>query len=466
MPQGAAAEQGKQITDPAEYNAYVAALNEQAPARKIQLLDDFLARYSYTVVKEDALELKLVAQQQAGRPFDGTARQILQVNPKNFRALLVLSFVFAQSAVNPQDPQLAQKLSEAEDLAKRGLEQVALLPEPATVSAADFQKSKNVAAATFQQVLGIVALNRKDYPGAQAALRQSGVLNPESAPVFYNLGVAYISERPTKASECFWAFARALGVEGSNALPPAGKQQVDDYLKKVYTQYHGSEEGLDKLKQDAKASPFPPAGFKVQPRSEIKAAESAPIANTSEGMNLRATSLETAIAGVVDIDTDRGRGSGFFVNSACLIITSEHVIRGAKKILVRTATDTPFVAHVLAKDAQRALALLSGNARSSTSLDLQDLREVAVGQEVYAIGGPLGLSGTVTRGIVSAIRTLAGVRFIQLDAAINPGNSGGPLVAQNGKVLGVITFKVKGYEGLNFAVASSEIDSAFGRLLR
>jgi hypothetical protein len=65
-------------------------------------------------------------------------------------------------------------------------------------------------------------------------------------------------------------------VEGSNALPPAGRQQVDDYLKKVYTQYHGSEEGLDKLKQDAKVSPFPPAGFKVMSRSEIEAAKPAP----------------------------------------------------------------------------------------------------------------------------------------------------------------------------------------------
>ena len=82
--------QNKQINDPAEYNAYVAALNEQAPARKIQLLDEFLAKYPNTVVKEDALELKLVAQQQAGQPFDVTARQVLQVNPRNFRALVVL----------------------------------------------------------------------------------------------------------------------------------------------------------------------------------------------------------------------------------------------------------------------------------------------------------------------------------------------------------------------------------------
>lgn len=268
--------QNKQITDTAEYNAYVAALGEQAPARKIQLLDEFLAKYPNTVVKEDALEVKLVAQQQAGQPFEATARQVLQVNPKNFRALLVLSFVFAQTGVNPQDPQLAQKLSEAEELAKRGVDQVATLPKPENISDPDFQKSKNVAGATFQQVLGIVALNRKDYPAAQVALRLSGELNPENAPVFYSLGDAYIRERPLKAAECFWAFARAIGVEGPNALSPAGKQQVDDYLKKVYTQYHGSEEGLDQIKQDAKASPFPPAGFKVMSRSEIEAAKPAP----------------------------------------------------------------------------------------------------------------------------------------------------------------------------------------------
>ncbi len=72
----------------------------------------------------------------------------------------------------------------------------------------------------------------------------------------------------------------------------------------------------------------------------------------------------------------------------------------------------------------------------------------------------------MTKGIVSALRTDGGIKYVQLDATINPGNSGGPLVSLDGAVLGINTFKLKGFEGLNFAVASSEIENAFGHLLR
>jgi len=65
------------------------------------------------------------------------------------------------------------------------------------------------------------------------------------------------------------------------------------------------------------------------------------------------------------------------------------------------------------------------------------------------------------------MRTInSGIHYIQLDATINPGNSGGPLLSRSGRVLGINTFKLKGYEGLNFAVLSSEVRSSFGRFLK
>src|SRR5262249_23060760 len=97
----------------------------------------------------------------------------------------------------------------------------------------------------------------------------------------------------------------------------------------------------------------------------------------------------------------------------------------------------------------------------------EDTAKISVGQDVFAVGNPLEFSGTVTKGIISATRTTGGgIRLIQIDAAINPGNSGGPLVSSSGKVLGANTFKRRGSEGLNFAVASDEIKNAFGRFLR
>ncbi len=262
----------KQITDTAEYNAYVGAINESDPARKVQLLDEFLAKYPNTVVKEDALELKLVAQQQAGQPYEQTARQVLQINSNNFRALLVLSFLFVQTPLSEQDPQYQQKLSDAENLARRGMGQIPSLPRPENVSEADFQKSKDLSAATFHQALGLVARHRKDFPAAQAEFKKGGELAPDDASIFYRLGDSYIAEKPPKYAEAFWAFARAAVLEGPRALPPAGKTQVNDYLTKAYTRYHGSEEGLDKLKESAKAAPFPPEGFRVVPESELKPA--------------------------------------------------------------------------------------------------------------------------------------------------------------------------------------------------
>jgi serine protease Do len=125
-----------------------------------------------------------------------------------------------------------------------------------------------------------------------------------------------------------------------------------------------------------------------------------------------------------------------------------------------------YVGKVLSQDADRDLALLSTNARSCTFLPLGDSKNAAIGNEIYAIGNPLGLSGTVTRGIISGLRSRSsGVSYIQIDASINPGNSGGPLLNQTGHVVGVTTFKVSGFEGLNFAVASNEIGNAFGRFL-
>jgi len=177
--------------------------------------------------------------------------------------------------------------------------------------------------------------------------------------------------------------------------------------------------------------------------------------------------LAKTLEGVLAIETDTGaEGSGFFVTDGCLVVTNAHVVEGAETIVLKTSSKKIFTAQVLAKDGGRDLALLRSNARICTALQLDDSGKALVGEEIYAIGNPLGFSGTVTRGIISARRTdNNGIQYIQLDATINPGNSGGPLLSRNGRVIGVNTFKVRGFEGLNFAIASDEIKTAFGQLL-
>ncbi len=264
--------QKKQITDPAEYNAYVAALNEPDAAKKIAALDAFLSKFPNTVVKEDALELKMVTQIQAQQSPQQAAKDLLQVNPRNLRALIILSNLFVQTPLMESDPQFQQKLQAAEEQSNAGLQ---VLPSfnPPNVSAEDLKKTKDAAAATFHEALGVVAMGRKQLDVAQKQFVKAAELTPENAALFYRLGNAYISERPDpKYASAFWAFARSATLSGVAALPPAGKQQVDAYLTKIYTQYHGSDEGLAQLKQQAVAQPFPPPDFKVMSKAEVAAA--------------------------------------------------------------------------------------------------------------------------------------------------------------------------------------------------
>jgi tetratricopeptide (TPR) repeat protein len=183
--------------------------------------------------------------------------------------------------------------------------------------------------------------------------------------------------------------------------------------------------------------------------------------NVQPEIDTNAGIIEKAIDAVVSIETDTDRGgSGFFVSSACLVVTNAHVINGAETIIVRSSGKKLLNAQILSKDSERDLALLRTNARTCSFLPLET--DARVGEEVFAIGSPLGLSDTVTRGIISAFRqTGSGVHYVQIDAALNPGNSGGPLITKRGTVVGVNTLTLKGAQGLNFAVASSEIKLAF-----
>jgi S1-C subfamily serine protease len=167
--------------------------------------------------------------------------------------------------------------------------------------------------------------------------------------------------------------------------------------------------------------------------------------------------VNLAAPAVVVLQTTTGSGSGFFVSPG-LIITNEYVVSGAAYVTVRTQGRTTVQAMVTrrAPDLDLAVLRLNNPAAGQPVLPLGHLADVRVGQEVMAIGSPafsadLVLERTVTRGIVSALRTIGPVTYIQTDAAINPGNSGGPLLDKNGYVIGITTAKMVGAEALGLA---------------
>ncbi len=169
--------------------------------------------------------------------------------------------------------------------------------------------------------------------------------------------------------------------------------------------------------------------------------------------------IAAATPAVVVIETDTARGSGFYVR-ADTIVTNAHVVRGATTVTVRLANGRVGTANVTNIGDGIDLALLQPNAglAGPAVLELSSVGHVRPGQEVVAIGSPLGVfQNTVTRGIVSAMRQDGRVMLIQTDAAINPGNSGGPLLDRNGHVVGVNTMKVGSANAINFAIAADHV---------
>jgi hypothetical protein len=147
-------------------------------------------------------------------------------------------------------------------------------------------------------------------------------------------------------------------------------------------------------------------------------------------------------------------GSGFIVDPSGTIITNLHVIRGAKAAAVKLASgDVYDQVRIRAFDERKDLAIIQVSGFGLPVLPLGNSDTLQPGQNVVLVGNPLGLEASVSSGIVSGIRTTeAGFTIIQTDAAANPGNSGGPMIAANGEVVGVLTFKLKGAESLNFVV--------------
>ena len=142
----------------------------------------------------------------------------------------------------------------------------------------------------------------------------------------------------------------------------------------------------------------------------------------------------------------QGQGSGFILDKQGHILTNNHVIgENNQRVEVQLADKRKYKAQVVGVDKMHDLALLQITAPNLQPVELADSQALMVGQKVFAIGNPFGLSGTMTRGIISAIRSVRGPtgsaidNAIQTDAAINPGNSGGPLMNSRGQVIGINT---------------------------
>jgi S1-C subfamily serine protease len=231
-----------------------------------------------------------------------------------------------------------------------------------------------------------------------------------------------------------------------------------------------------------------PAGpSSVTRPSHVELAEAAGSQSLDPDEQLNVTVYRKALPSVVNITStavafdffygavpQQGAGSGFVIDGEGHILTNYHVVENARQVEVTTSDKKKYKAQIVGTDPAHDLAVIQIPARDVPRAEIGDSKNVMVGQKVFAIGNPFGLSGTMTRGIISSIRSVRGPRgfideAIQTDAAINPGNSGGPLLNSRGQVIGInsmiFTGGVEQSAGIGFAIPINTAKSVLDDLV-
>jgi hypothetical protein len=252
--QGGQSSAAPEIKDPAEYNAYISAIQQKDANAKVSALEAFLTQYPNSVMKTTALELLMATYQQTGNQAKvvETAKRVLQADPCNLRALALLTFLARQAVSSGQNPQ--QNLADLTQYSGKGLECMQG-PKPAGVSDTDYDKLKKQVGLIFNGGAGFAGLQNKDYAKAQTNLKTAVDEEPNDLQNVYPLAMAYLTANPPDTLNGLFYIARAA------SLAPAGpaQNQIQAYGEKVYKNYHGSDQGwTDYALPTAKTATAPP----------------------------------------------------------------------------------------------------------------------------------------------------------------------------------------------------------------
>ncbi|MGH9630004.1 MAG: hypothetical protein ACRD7E_16925 [Bryobacteraceae bacterium] len=266
---------GKNWKDRAEFDLFEQIRTEKSPQKKLELLNTYKTKYPETDFKQERLLLYLNTYQ-ALNQFDkvyATAKEILASDPKDVTALYYITLLTPQ--LNNQDPAALDTAEKAANGLLSNLDTIfSAEKKPATTSEPQWKKERSNMEALGHKTLGWVAMIRKNNDVAHQELQKSLELNPNDGFVSYWLGqvmVAQIGEKntPEQTPIALYHFARASTYEGPGAVTPEGRKQIEDYLRKTYTGYHGDDSGLAEIKTQAKQSALPPAGFTVKSVKEL-----------------------------------------------------------------------------------------------------------------------------------------------------------------------------------------------------
>lgn len=248
-------QQKKVIQDPAEGSAYIAATSAAEPATRAQMMESFIQTYPNSVAKEDALEFLLKTYQQLNNAaqMKATALRVLQVNPSNLTALVVITYL-DHAHSQESSPDAAAALTEAGQYGARCVQALETAPKPEGTTDQQWSANKDSFRAICQSAVGHAALQAKDYVTAQQNLKAVVAAQPNDVSSIYQLALAYLSPKPPVVDGLFWI------AKAASAAPA-----VLPYAKSQYVRYHGGADGFDELLATAKSSATIPAGFVVAP---------------------------------------------------------------------------------------------------------------------------------------------------------------------------------------------------------
>ena len=277
----------KQWKDRGEYDLYESITKEQDLNKRLALINTWKQKYPASDYSLDRLQILMTSYQGLNQPDKvlETGSEVLQTDAKNFQALYLMT-LNVQRLGKPTPDQLA-----GGEQAGNGLLGIldtffASDKKPATTSEADWKKARTDTEVLAQTELGWVGMMKKDNENAEKHFGKSLEVNPKNAQVSYWLGTVILGQKkPERQSEALFHFARAASLDPAPAeggLTAEGRKTVDTYFMNAYNRFHGKDDaGLAELRVVAKASPMPPAGFKIKDVNEIAAENEAAFAKSN-----------------------------------------------------------------------------------------------------------------------------------------------------------------------------------------
>jgi len=250
--QGQAA--GPVIKDPAEYNAYVAAVGQKDAAAKISGLEAFLTQYPNSIMKNQALEVLMSAYQQSNnvKKTLETATKLVTADTCNERGLALLAY-FDRVLAQGGDPNAKQLLVDGKKYGQQGLDCMPKVTDP------DVVKMKDQMNSIFNAAIGISCLQDKDYDCSKKSLKIAVDSNAQDFSVVYPLALAYWPDPktpvpPDDARAAIWYAARASAI-----APAQAQAAIEKYARSLYVRFHAGDDGWADLLAKAKAGTSAPA---------------------------------------------------------------------------------------------------------------------------------------------------------------------------------------------------------------